>query len=286
MKICNYDDSLLRKKHTVPYDFPYKTEIMDVFRQYGYNNEDIAAKISKVAPWVDSDLQNIYDNIFDIMDVVVRLKLPNNPIIIGNLKITNDYIRDYVSKELIETVTGANGLLSKQTDTLDDQTKSLITSACNEILSMNFSHRDIINEKHKKRLEEMINIQRISKQYYAVLNQYTLSLGFSMLQDSSSEECVFKNRLYSAICSVFQKKGIHTYSKYIVAQYLHFVMTNVLVAPNGRIATSIAVVIHDLMVVFGLLKKTDTDYSPKKKLDRIKIYFKVDSQTGQYVRMI
>ena len=70
---CNYDDSHLRKVVTCPQEFPYKTQIMRVFEKYGYYNEEIAFKVSKIRKWDDDAQQARYVQLADAVSLVPPL---------------------------------------------------------------------------------------------------------------------------------------------------------------------------------------------------------------------
>lgn len=286
MKVCKFDDSLLREERSVPWDFPYKDDIMEVFHHYGYNNECIAAKISKAAPTIDPMLQKKYNEVLEIVDIVVRLKLPSLQMIIGELHVSSETVRDCLLAALKERVLGKDGLLSNS-PYADEYSETLIAGACRSIFEMReINYRKSIRGDYRKVVEDQINIQRLSNLYNALLNQYSVSLGLIMFKEPADVERIFMERLFESIKTFFHKKELCQCSNYIVSQYIHFVMTGNLIAPGGYIAEPIAAAIHDILVVYGLKCKKDDDYSPKQKKDRIKNYFIVDKESGQYTRMI
>ena len=75
---CSYDDSNLKKAISLPGDFPYKKQILRIFERYGYYNEGIAYKVSKIRKW-DNDWQLIrYRRIGELADSIVVLKGGNS----------------------------------------------------------------------------------------------------------------------------------------------------------------------------------------------------------------
>ena len=105
---CTYDDSHLQKAVNHPQDFPYKNHILKIFEKYGYYNEEIAFKVSKIRKWDDDLQQARYNFIRDIAILIPYLtskdaeKVSNTPLGKDNAKIFTYFSAQYYLKHVFE----------------------------------------------------------------------------------------------------------------------------------------------------------------------------------------
>lgn len=286
MRTCKFDDSLLKQELIVADDFPFKKEIMEIFSSYGYCNQSIAKRIS-ILKQTDEELDNHYAELLDTMEVVVHLKTKNAVVKFDNYTLTNAATRNAILSALQERVLGPSGILQPFSTTYDAciiQGEMRLFTLCKYIFdSETITRKQLISRTPILMLTEAINITLYAKKYAQLLHEYSRHAGAPVFFDKKTPERYFIESFFNIINKDrFGEKPLNI-SNYTVAQYIHFCLTNTIIAPNGYVATPIAALVYDIMVLFGCLDKLD-NATNKQKLDRVKRFFRVD-QSGQYIRV-
>ena len=287
MRTCKYDDSYLRQDLKVPEEFPYKSELMEIFQAYGYCNERVAQQLS-LASLRDPKLEVLYDDLLDTMDAAIHLKMTNTVIKFDTYTLTNPVSQSAILNALRNRILGQEGIFQMLENTGDPAVHTgneYLRPMCEEIFDADvISPKDVVREIHKKRLVAAINFVFCAKQTARIFNEYSRRNGLLVATDQRGPERIFMENYLRIMGDSMKMPEQEKISGYIIAQYLYFALTKQLIAADGYIPTPIAGVINDIMSLFGYLKPMD-DATPKQKLDRVKRFFKIDKSTGVYERM-
>lgn len=93
---CTYDDSHLRKAVVHPQEFPYKSQILRIFEKYGYFNEDIAFRVSKIRMWDDDAQQARYNRLADIVSLIPYFSSSDDCKKIANSPLDKDSVKAFI----------------------------------------------------------------------------------------------------------------------------------------------------------------------------------------------
>ena len=94
---CTYDDSHLRKVVSHPQNFPYKAQILRIFEKYGYHNEEVAFKVSKIRKWDDDSQQARYDRLANIVSLIPYLSSSDDCKKIVDTPLSKDGVKEFIS---------------------------------------------------------------------------------------------------------------------------------------------------------------------------------------------
>ena len=155
---------------------------------------------------------------------------------------------------------------------------------CMDILiNENISYSDIKKNRLQERIEEQVKVTFAERGNQKMMNDYLTFILTHKCSEDTPEYANF-NKLRSLL-TTFNFPKSNSISKRMAAQYIHYVLTDKLIAPQGRIKSTEAAIIYDLLELFGYNKDSNSSssYNNKDKYDRIKSYFKIDKNTGQYI---
>ena len=169
------------------------------------------------------------------------------------------------------------------TDSIYPLKENLYRLCLDILINEKISYADIKTNKYDSRLEKELKDTFARRGNQKMMSDYSTCLNSEKYTTSSAE---YAN--YHKLVSFLQKSRFpqsNSISKRMAIHYIYYVITGNLIAPLGKIKTIEGCVIFDLLDLFGYNKESDSSayFSNKDKYDRIKSYFKIDNDTGQYV---